>query len=77
VEQFGKRGIAINRKVYFNVDPGVTEKHEILITSFDAGETTVSSPPPLKVLSEALPDAGAGLGPPYKVMVHDQTGGNQ
>jgi hypothetical protein len=77
IEEFSKHGIAINRKIYFIADPSVTEAHEILITSRDAGTTTIANPVALEVRSEALPDASAGLGKVYRVMAWQQTGSNQ
>ena len=77
IDEFSKRGIKIGHKIYFSSDPAVTEAHEILITSRDAGTTTIDSPTALEVRSEALPDASAGLGKLFRVMVLDQTGTDQ
>jgi hypothetical protein len=77
IEEFQKLGMGINRKIYFKTDPGVTEAHDILITSRDRGTTTISSPFPLEVKSESLPDASAGLGVLFRVMVWQQTGSKQ
>lgn len=77
VEEFDKRGILIKRKIFFKEDPSLTEKHVIKITSRDRGVTIITSPPELRVKTKSLPDASAGLGLLYKVMVDDQTGGNQ
>jgi hypothetical protein len=66
VEQYEKRGMRVSRKVYFLADPDVTVRSQILITERQG--TTVSSPTPLDVRTEAQPDAGAGLGVVYKVM---------
>jgi len=66
VMDYEKRGMSISRKVYFASDPGVTSRHEILIT--ERNGTTISSPVALTVKSEAIPDASAGMGVLYKVM---------
>lgn len=72
VLEYQKRGIRIARKVYFTSDPGVTERHQILVTSRNG--TAVSSPIPLDVRSRAMPDASAGLGVLYRVMCDEHTG---
>lgn len=79
IEEYEKRGISISHKIYFDSDPGVTERHRIVITSRDAGVTQIasSSQKVLEVRSVSEPDAGAGLGPPYKVMVERRTGTSQ
>ena len=69
ISTYEKRGMTVSRKVYFPTDPSVTVQHQILMTSRDRGITTISSPVPLDVKTESLPDAAAGLGAVYKVMV--------
>jgi len=69
---YEKRGISITRKVFFLTDPAITERHEILITSRLG--FAVSSPTVLEVRSESLPDASAGMGVVYKVMVEEEVG---
>jgi hypothetical protein len=65
-EAFQKRDYEEVRKVYFATDPSVTTRHQILVTEKEG--VAVTSPADLDVLTEALPDAGAGLGAPFKVM---------
>lgn len=79
VEEYEKRGISINRKVYFADDPEVTERHDIVIVSWDRGCTLIerSKRKTLEVRSYAGPDSSAGLGVLYKVMVEETTGSNQ
>lgn len=72
MEAFAKRGINVSQKVYFASDPGVTERHEILITKM--GDNVVANPIRLEVYAQAVPDADAGLGILYRVMVNDKTG---
>ena len=46
VKEYEKRGVQINRKVYFVTDPALTERHEILITSRanrDGTTTTIAA----------------------------------
>ncbi len=75
IESHEKIGMRINRKIYFDVDPGVDEQHEILITSRDRGDTNIpiADRKILEVRSEALPDTTAGLGVGYKVMAEEIT----
>jgi len=56
------RGITITDKVYFNADPELDENHVLEIggKSYD-------------VISYSEPDAGAGIGPPYRIMVNRTT----
>lgn len=79
VIQYEKVGMIVNRKVYFDADPGVDESYEILITSRDAGQTTIPivDRKVLEVRSEALPDATAGLGVAFKVMAEETPGARQ
>lgn len=73
--EFLKRGFSDTRKVYFNYDPGLTEQNEIAITKRNG--VTVSNPPQLAVISEATPDASAGLGILWRVEVHRLSGETQ
>ncbi len=66
--EFEKRGMIISKKIYFLSDPGVDEHHEILIT--ERNGVAVSNPIRYDVASESLPDASAGLGVVYKVMIN-------
>lgn len=59
-KDFEKRGIRITNKVYFTSDPELTEKH---ILRFDASGYNYD------VKSSPVPDASAGLGVVWKVMV--------
>lgn len=70
--EFEKRGKDISKKIYFLTDPGVNEHHEILITERQG--VTVTDPIHYDVMSESLPDASAGLGVVYKVMVNQNLG---
>lgn len=72
VETFEKKGMNVSRKVYFGSDPGVTLRHQILITQREG--VAVSSPIPLDVVSTPLPDASAGRGILYKVLCDEETG---
>jgi len=74
VIDFEKRGMTINRKVYFPSDPQVTEQNEIVITSYDRGLTTITSQIPLEVRTTVAPDASAGMRRLWKVFVEEHTG---
>lgn len=80
---FEKRGITATTKLYFVSDPGVTEQHRILITERNGVEapnldmTDVNNPDVLDVVSNAQPDASAGLGILFRIMCKNSTGGNQ
>lgn len=71
IVDFEKRGISINRKVYFPTNPSVTERHQILITKRQG--VAITSPTPLEVKTILSPDSSAGLGVLYKVMVEEVT----
>jgi hypothetical protein len=66
IDDFNKQGMSVDRKIYFTSDPAVRRRHQILIT--ERNGATVSSPIPLDVVSESVPDAGAGTGVVFKVM---------
>lgn len=74
VRDYAKRDMSISQKIYFTSDPGVTTRHQILITSLDRGVTTISNPSALDVMSRPKPDASAGLGVVFRVMVSENTG---
>lgn len=72
IDMFQKRGMEVTRKVYFTTDPGVTSRHQIVMTQRNG--IAVSGENPLDVVSEALPDASAGKSVLFKVMVKELTG---
>ena len=67
INDYQKRGIQVTCKIYFTSDPGVTEQHEIVITERN-GITVSGAGEIYEVMSETIPDAGAGLGVLFKVM---------
>ena len=69
-----KRGYTTDRKIYFLTDPGVTIQHEIVITERQGVAIASASQEILDVVSEALPDAAAGMGVVFKVMVNSLSG---
>jgi len=73
VQDFEKRGYAVNTKIYFTTDPNVTERNEILVTKRNG--VAVSSPDLIDVVTVAEPDCTAGLGVAFKVMCNKLTGG--
>lgn len=74
IKDFEKKGMSINRKIFFLTDPSVTSRHRILIT--ERLGVTQTDPVALDVTAEALPDASAGLGVVFRVMANENTGEN-
>jgi hypothetical protein len=68
---YEKRGIAVACKVYFTSDPGLTERHQIVVTEREGVAVTGLE---LDVKSHPVPDASAGLGVVWKVMCDYSTG---
>lgn len=56
--EFQKRGIRVTHKIYFAADPGVDERNVLVM-----GDDTMS------VRSGARPDASAGMGVLWRIMV--------
>lgn len=73
IETYEKRGININRKVFFTQNPNVTENHQIVITSRSGVSVRII----MDVHSEPDPDASAGLGVVWRVMCNEQTSKDQ
>lgn len=65
--EWQKRGISVTKKVYFTSNPNVTSRHQILVTHRNGD--AVANPVAYDVLSYADPDASAGLGVVYRVML--------
>ena len=65
VREYDKRGITVTHKVYYVSDPGLDERHIIVI-----GSDT------LEVRSASSPDASVGLGILYRVMCELTTTGS-
>lgn len=68
INKFQQRQIRVTNKLYFVTDPGIDERHILDITD-ENGNTVVG----YEVRSKADPDASAGLGILYKVMIEDLT----
>ncbi|MEE9592665.1 MAG: hypothetical protein V3W28_03685 [Thermoplasmata archaeon] len=68
VSRYNKRGVLVSHKVYFTTDPGVTERHQIVVTSRGGTAVAAASQVPLDVKAIDDPDASAGLGVVFKVM---------
>ena len=73
VQSYEKRGININRKVFFTQNPNVTENHQIIITKRSGVTVSLT----MDVFSEPDPDASAGLGVVWRVMCNEVTSENQ
>lgn len=73
IKDYEQRGQKVSRKIYFPTDPGVTSQHEIVITERRGTAVAEANQLPLTVVSSPFPDAGAGLGAVYKVMVDEWT----
>jgi len=61
--EYQKRGIVVTNKVYFTSDPEVTERNVLVMDNVE-----------YEVRSRSKPDASAGLGILYRVMVEYSTG---
>ncbi len=73
-EDFEKRGMTLRSKIYFRADPGVTERHQIVITERLGVAVSSSNQLPLDVNTKAMPDATAGLAIAFKVFCTVPTG---
>jgi hypothetical protein len=63
--EFEKKGIVVSTKVYFTSDPGVTARHQILMTSRNG--TAVTGETPLDVVDSPSPDVSVGRGLLWRV----------
>lgn len=70
--QFGKRGFTVTHKIFFSENPLVGAGHKIKTTK--RGGAIEASPHSFDVVSAPDPDASAGLGYVWRVMVRDETG---
>lgn len=68
---FAKRGVTITNKVYFTANPELTAQHLLVVTDSDAGTEET-----FEVKSNSSPDASAGLGVLWRVMVERTTLGD-
>lgn len=66
IREYEKKGMRIDCKVYFPTDPGVTSRHQILVT--ERSGVAVALPIALDVVSNAGPDASTGAGILFRVM---------
>jgi len=73
ISSYQKRGISISRKIYFASDPNVTERHQIIITKRNGVAIVVANQIVLDVRTKISPDASAGLGALFKIMVEEVT----
>jgi len=72
--EFEKKGMVVNRKVYFTSDPGIDEQYQIVITEMNGTAVATASQIPLEVRTEARPDASAGKGLLWKLFAEERTG---
>lgn len=68
VAQLDKTSFQFVSKVYFLSDPGVTDNHEIVITSRNGISVATADQIPLQVVKPSVPDASVGLGRLFKVI---------
>ena len=73
-ESHEKRGIEITTKVYFVTNPGVSSRHQIIITSRRGTAVPVADQVALDVVDRAYPDASAGFSWLWRVMAGFNTG---
>lgn len=65
VFEYMKRGFHVTDKVYFTSDPGLDDRHILVVD----GDT-------LEVVSTAIPDASAGMGVVWRVMARISSTGS-
>jgi len=68
VNRYAKRGIEVTDKIYFTENVDLTEVHTLVVTNTLAGSTV-----DFDVKTRAVPDASAGLGVVWRVMVSAAT----
>jgi len=83
IKEYDKKGIRVTTSIYFVEDPGVDERHKILITErFGVAQanldiTDVSNPDVYDVESGPRPDNSAGMGVVWRVDCSDKTSNTQ
>ncbi len=70
--EFEKLGISVTDKIYFLTDPGLDENH--IVEIFRKADPTIGTT--YKVATKADPDASAGLGVVFRIMVVRTTTGS-
>lgn len=69
INEYAKRGINIDHKVFFVENPNVTENHQIVVYNRSGVAVNVV----MDVHSQPDPDASAGLGVVWRVMTNQVT----
>ena len=77
IDEYQKRGINVTNRVYFASDPNVQEEYEIVITERNGTAVSVANQRALDVKAAYDPDASAGLGVLYKVLVFENKGASR
>jgi len=67
IHEFQKRGINVNRKVFFSDDPGVHEGMTLRMTEQNGTAIASADQQVFDVISSPNPDASAGLGVVWRV----------
>lgn len=70
---YQKKGISNTKKIFFKADPGVKEDYVIFITNRYDAEIAAADQIELDVISSPDPDASAGQGVVWRVMVSYET----
>lgn len=70
---FQKRGMTIDRKIFFPTNPGVTNQNQIVITERQGVAVDSEDEIVLEVKSITKPDAFAGLAGLWRVMANELT----
>jgi len=65
--EYQKRGMLLRSKIYFALNPQVTRRHQITVTSRDG--TVLSTTTTWNVLDSPSPDVSVGRGLLWRVMV--------
>lgn len=72
--EYDKIGVVANRKIYFLEDPGITDRHEIVITRRNGTTVPVANRQIIDGLLPSGPDASVGKGILFKVLGKIQPG---
>ena len=72
--EWEKRGINVQKKIFFTEDPGLNEDSLIIITERNGTAISLANQLALDVVAFPQPDASAGLGILYRVIVKMKTG---
>lgn len=76
ITAFAKRGMTIDRKIFFPTNPNLTNQHQIVITERQGEMVDAADEIELEVKSIGKPNNAAGFDILWKVMANELTGGD-